>query len=95
MFHILVFEVTWLHKGQEIQQTESTHMMVAPDGVVSLHIDKARQEDAGDYTVRVSNPVGMTEKTVRLKVTGKLILFFTKNYLLIKSKCVQRLVRLD
>ncbi|VUZ42957.1 unnamed protein product, partial [Hymenolepis diminuta] len=49
-----VFEVIWLHKRQEIQQTESTHIMVAPDGVVSLHIDKARPEDAGDYTVRVS-----------------------------------------
>lgn len=45
--------------------------MMTPDGIASLHIDKTRLEDAGEYIVRVSNPVGMVEKIVRLDVTGK------------------------
>ncbi|VDN97244.1 unnamed protein product, partial [Rodentolepis nana] len=51
-------EVTWFRGSQEIRPTENTYVTMGPDGVASLHIEKARPEDAGDYTVRASNPAG-------------------------------------
>lgn len=69
---ILVPEATWIYNGQTvIQPTANFHTIITPDGKASLRIDQVRPENAGEYKIRITNPKGLAEKSVRLDVICK------------------------
>ncbi|KAG5678438.1 hypothetical protein PVAND_008111 [Polypedilum vanderplanki] len=61
-------EVQWLKDGISIHPSESVNFIMEPDGVIGLNIDAAKPEDAGVYSVIVTNKLGEAKATPIVKV---------------------------
>lgn len=68
---LTVPEVTWLCQGKVIKPSSYFQPQLLPTGEVRLVITNAYMEDAGEYTIRVANPVGETTATAQLIVKRK------------------------
>lgn len=53
--------------GHPIRPTQAVNFVNQPGGIIGLHIDSVRPEDAGNYTVTVNNKLG--DLTGAAKVT--------------------------
>lgn len=51
-------QVQWFKDGQPIRQTVGFNFETQPNGTMCLSIDQVRPENAGTYSVVVSNPLG-------------------------------------
>jgi len=64
----LFFHVAYRFKdGHPIRPTQAVNFVNQPGGIIGLHIDSVRPEDAGNYTVTVNNKLG--DLTGEAKVT--------------------------
>ncbi|XP_054708127.1 muscle M-line assembly protein unc-89-like [Uloborus diversus] len=61
-------EIQWLRDGQPILPSERIKMSEDPDGTVSLEISQVLPEDAGKYTLLVSNLGGETRTSAPVEV---------------------------
>ncbi|XP_063238451.1 obscurin isoform X6 [Bacillus rossius redtenbacheri] len=51
-------EVKWFKDGHPVRPSPAVSFVNQPGGLVGLHIDAARPEDAGTYTLSVANKLG-------------------------------------
>lgn len=68
---LTVPEVTWLRQGEVVKPSSYFQPQLLPNGEVRLVINNAYMEDAGEYTIRVVNPVGEATATAQLIVQRK------------------------
>lgn len=72
MIYLVAPEVTWVFNHEtEIKPSTYFQPQLTPDGRATLRIEKVFPEDAGEYSVRVVNPVGVAEKSALLDVIRK------------------------
>ena len=65
--------VEWFYDDMQITVAEGTEIVFDREtGLTSLSIENICPEDAGDYTVRAINDAGVSSKSARLNVEGKI-----------------------
>ncbi|XP_033609355.1 obscurin isoform X4 [Cryptotermes secundus] len=60
-------EIKWFKDGHPVRPTQAINFVNQPGGIIGLHIDAVRPEDAGNYAVTVNNKLG--DLTGAAKVT--------------------------
>lgn len=66
-------KLKWLHNGDEIKPDgHRVKITQNPDGTAALIIDKATEDDAGEYKVIASNEVGACTSQARLTVHSRI-----------------------
>ncbi|XP_049949483.1 obscurin isoform X1 [Schistocerca serialis cubense] len=61
-------EVKWFKDGQPVRPSQAVNFVNQPGGIIGLHIDSAKPEDAGVYTVSVSNRLGDITGSAKVEV---------------------------
>ncbi|CAL1297366.1 unnamed protein product [Larinioides sclopetarius] len=61
-------EVKWLRDGVQIEPSDRIKMRQDPDGTVTLDIEKVQPEDAGKYTLLISNIGGEMRSSANVEV---------------------------
>lgn len=61
-------DVKWLKDGRPIRNGGRVNISELPDGTVSLEIDAAKPEDAGNYSLVVSNDLGENSSDAAVEV---------------------------
>ncbi|XP_031365474.1 obscurin isoform X3 [Apis dorsata] len=64
-------EVQWFKNGIPLRQTKEMYFINEPIGMIGLRIDSCRPEDAGTYSMTVSNSLGETTGTAKVEVEEK------------------------
>lgn len=64
-------EVQWFKDGQPIRQTEGLNFESEPNGMMGLSIDQVRPENAGTYSIVVTNPLGEATSEANIEVQEK------------------------
>ncbi|XP_069669104.1 obscurin isoform X4 [Periplaneta americana] len=64
-------EIKWFKDGHPIRPTQAVNFVNQPGGIIGLHIDAARPEDAGNYTLTVSNKLGDITGTAKVTVDAR------------------------
>lgn len=64
-------QVQWFKDGMPIRQTEGLNFESEPNGVMVLSIDKVRPENAGEYSIVVTNPLGEATSSCAVQVDDK------------------------
>lgn len=68
-------EVNWKKNGLPVPENENVRVIMGGDSS-TLVINNVRGDDSGDYSCEVRNPAGYSSSTVKIKITGTVILFF-------------------
>ncbi|XP_046987930.1 obscurin isoform X3 [Schistocerca americana] len=61
-------EVKWFKDGQPVRPSQAVNFVNQPGGIIGLHIDSVKPEDAGVYTVSVSNRLGDITGSAKVEV---------------------------
>lgn len=64
-------EIKWFKDGTQIRPSANVNFINLPDGVIGLTIDNVRPEDAGTYTLEVSNKLGDATGVSHVEVEPK------------------------
>ncbi|XP_066993446.2 obscurin isoform X3 [Anabrus simplex] len=64
-------EVKWFKDGLPIRPSQAVNFVNQPGGIIGLHIDSLRPEDAGTYSVTVSNKLGDISGTAEVTVDAR------------------------
>lgn len=64
-------EIKWLKDGVPIRQTSNVHIESHPDGRVALVVDIMKPENAGVYTLEVSNKLGDITGEAKVEIEKK------------------------
>ncbi|XP_076666422.1 obscurin isoform X4 [Andrena cerasifolii] len=64
-------EVQWFKDGIPLRHAKEIYFMNEPNGLIGLRIDNVRPEDAGTYSLVVSNSLGETTGTAKVEVEEK------------------------
>ncbi|XP_016767640.1 obscurin isoform X7 [Apis mellifera] len=64
-------EVQWFKNGIPLRQTKEMYFINEPIGIIGLRIDSCRPEDAGTYSMTVSNSLGETTGTAKVEIEEK------------------------
>ncbi|XP_043255290.1 obscurin-like isoform X3 [Colletes gigas] len=64
-------QVQWFKDGIPLRQAKEIFFMNEPNGLIGLRIDSARPEDAGTYSMTVSNSLGEITGTAKIEVEEK------------------------
>lgn len=64
-------EVQWFKNGIPLRQTKEMYFINEPIGMIGLRIDSCRPEDAGTYSMTVSNSLGETTGTAKVEIEEK------------------------
>lgn len=61
-------QVQWFKDGIPLRHTKEMYFMNEPNGFIGLRIDYVRPEDAGTYSLTVSNALGEITSMIKVKV---------------------------
>ncbi|OAD62661.1 Muscle M-line assembly protein unc-89 [Eufriesea mexicana] len=64
-------QVQWFKDGIPLRQTKEIYFMNEPNGLIGLRLDYVRPEDAGTYSMTVSNSLGETTGSAKVEVEEK------------------------
>ncbi|XP_021942907.1 obscurin isoform X3 [Zootermopsis nevadensis] len=64
-------EIKWFKDGHPIRPTQAINFVNQPGGVIGLHIDTVKPEDAGNYTVTVNNKLGDLTGAAKVAVEAR------------------------
>lgn len=64
-------QVQWFKEGIPLRQAKEIYFMNEPNGLIGLRIEQARPEDAGNYSLNVSNSLGEITGTAKVDVEEK------------------------
>ncbi|XP_024939523.1 obscurin isoform X4 [Cephus cinctus] len=64
-------QIQWFKDGVPIRPTKEINFVNEPNGLIGLSIDKVRPEDAGTYSLVVSNKLGQTTGKAKVEVEEK------------------------
>ncbi|XP_012273370.1 obscurin isoform X3 [Orussus abietinus] len=64
-------EVQWIKDGVLVRPTKEINFVNEPNGMIGLSIEKARPEDAGTYSLIVSNKLGEIKGVAKVDVEEK------------------------
>ncbi|KAG7203298.1 hypothetical protein KM043_010391 [Ampulex compressa] len=64
-------QLQWFKDGLPLRQTKEVYFINEPNGLIGLRIDSVRPEDAGTYTLTVSNSLGETTGAAKVEVEEK------------------------
>ncbi|KZC06585.1 Muscle M-line assembly protein unc-89 [Dufourea novaeangliae] len=64
-------QVQWFKDGIPLRQAKEIYFMNEPNGLIGLRIDNVRPEDAGTYSLTVSNSLGETTGSAKVEVQEK------------------------
>ncbi|XP_076638516.1 obscurin isoform X8 [Colletes latitarsis] len=64
-------QVQWFKDGIPLRQAKEIFFVNEPNGLIGLRIDSARPEDAGTYSMTVSNSLGDITGTAKIEVEEK------------------------
>lgn len=64
-------QIQWIKDGVPVRPTKEINFVNDPNGLIGLSIDKVRPEDAGTYSLVVSNKLGDTTGTAKVDVVEK------------------------
>ncbi|XP_017890129.1 obscurin isoform X5 [Ceratina calcarata] len=64
-------QVQWFKDGIPLRQSKEVYFMNEPNGMIGLRIDYVRPEDAGTYSMTVSNALGECESSAKVEVEEK------------------------
>ena len=67
-------EVNWKKNGLPVPKNEKVRISRVGDSS-TLVISKIGSDDSGDYSCEARNPAGYSSSTVKIRVTGRVILF--------------------
>ena len=67
-------EVNWKKKGLPLPKNDS----ITLGDSSTLVISNVGSDDSGDYSCEARNPAGYSSSTVKIRVTGRVILFSLK-----------------
>lgn len=72
-------DCVWYKDGQEIVQNDRVKIDSKAKSVYTLNIKSCLKEDAGNYTVKVSNNYGTAEESFKIDIQSIIISLFKKN----------------
>lgn len=64
-------EIKWLKDGLPIRQSSNVHIESHPDGRIALVVDLMKPENAGKYTLEVSNKLGEITGDAQVEIEKK------------------------
>lgn len=64
-------EVQWFKDGIPLRHAKEIYFMNEPNGLIGLRIDNVRPEDAGTYSLVLSNALGETTGSAKVEVEEK------------------------
>ena len=64
-------QVQWFKDGIPLRHSKEIYFMNEPNGVIGLRIDHVRPEDAGVYSMTVSNSLGEITGSAKVEVEEK------------------------
>ncbi|XP_076762738.1 obscurin isoform X1 [Xylocopa sonorina] len=64
-------QVQWFKDGIPLRHSKEIYFMNEPNGMIGLRIDYVRPEDAGTYSMTVSNALGETTGSAKVEVEEK------------------------
>ena len=64
-------QIQWFKDGLPIRQTVGVNFETEPNGMMGLSIDQARPENAGTYSIVVTNPLGEATSEAAIEVEEK------------------------
>ena len=70
-------EVNWKKNGLPVPKNEKVRVSSVGDSS-TLVISNVGSDDSGDYSCEARNPAGHSSSTVKIRVTGRVILFSLK-----------------
>ena len=70
-------EVNWKKNGLPVPKNEKVRVSSVGDSS-TLVISNVGSDDSGDFSCEVRNPAGYSSSTVKIRVTGRIILFSLK-----------------
>ena len=70
----LKVEVNWKKNGLPVPKNEKVRVSRVGDSS-TLVISNVGSDDSGDYSCEAHNPAGYSSSTVKIRVTGRVILF--------------------
>ena len=70
----LKVEVNWKKNGLPVPKNEKVRVSRVGDSS-ALVISNVGSDDSGDYSCEARNPAGYSSSTVKIRVTGRVILF--------------------
>ena len=70
-------EVKWKKNGLPVPKNENVRVSSVGDSS-TLIISNVGSDDSGDYSCEARNPAGYSSSTVKIRVTGRVILFSLK-----------------
>lgn len=64
-------QVQWFKDGIPLRQSKEIYFMNEPNGIIGLRIDYVRPEDAGVYSMTVSNSLGEITGSAKVEIEEK------------------------
>ncbi|XP_071443882.1 protein Obscurin isoform X3 [Hetaerina americana] len=64
-------EVKWFKDGHPVRPSQAVNFVNQPGGIIGLHMDAVRLEDAGQYTVTVANRLGEISGKAEVQVEAR------------------------
>ncbi|XP_046395304.1 obscurin isoform X3 [Ischnura elegans] len=64
-------EVKWFKDGHPVRPSQAVNFVNQPGGIIGLHMDSVRPEDAGQYTVTVANRLGEISGKAEVEVEAR------------------------
>ena len=70
-------EVNWTKNGLPVPKNEKVRVSSVGDSS-TLVISNVGSDDSGDYSCEARNPAGYSSSTIKIRVTGRVIIFSVK-----------------